>query len=106
MESGKQLEAFSIQLVILAIWKQALHICHTQAASAIEGSPTQETTRLREHGDSPSPQERTDTSKIRDPEAVCSRIERAFLHEVGNAEDLAKVVQPGMTLTSLFAIDF
>ncbi|KAM7526395.1 hypothetical protein LguiA_016297 [Lonicera macranthoides] len=97
VESGRRLEAFSIQLVILAIWKQALHICHTQAASAIEGSPTQETTRLREHGDIPTPQECTDTSKIRGPEAVCARIERAFLHEVGNAEDLAKVVQPGNT---------
>ncbi|CAH1413461.1 unnamed protein product [Lactuca virosa] len=39
IESGNRIEAFSIQLVILAIWKQALDICHTQAASAIKGSP-------------------------------------------------------------------
>ncbi|KAI3790877.1 hypothetical protein L2E82_04271 [Cichorium intybus] len=43
IEGGNRLEAFSIQLVILAIWKQALDICHTQAASAIKGSPSQET---------------------------------------------------------------
>ncbi|KAI3498500.1 hypothetical protein L1887_34275 [Cichorium endivia] len=42
-KGGNRLEAFSIQLVILAIWKQALDICHTQAASAIKGSPSQET---------------------------------------------------------------
>ncbi|KAK4392265.1 Serine/threonine-protein kinase ATG1c [Sesamum angolense] len=48
MEGEKQLEAFSLQLVILAIWKQALDICHTHAASAIEGSSSLETTRLRE----------------------------------------------------------
>ncbi|KDO57934.1 hypothetical protein CISIN_1g043425mg, partial [Citrus sinensis] len=45
--AGKHLEGFSIQLVILAIWKQALHICHTQAASAMDGSPSGESTRLR-----------------------------------------------------------
>uniref|UniRef100_A0A0V0HYQ8 Putative ovule protein n=1 Tax=Solanum chacoense TaxID=4108 RepID=A0A0V0HYQ8_SOLCH len=39
--AGRHLEAFSIELVMLAIWKQALHVCHTQAASAIEGSPNQ-----------------------------------------------------------------
>lgn len=99
IEAGKQLEAFSVQLVILAIWKQALHICHTQAASAIEGSPTQETTRLRDitHKDlsSPNIQERLDTGKTRGPQDVCSQIERVFLVEVGNAEELAKVIQPG-----------
>ncbi|KAK6126017.1 hypothetical protein DH2020_040244 [Rehmannia glutinosa] len=78
IEGGKQLEAFSVQLVILAIWKQALDICHTYAASVTEGSSSQETTRLRE------------ASKD-----ICSEIERAFLHQVGNAEELAKVIEPG-----------
>ncbi|KAI3765264.1 hypothetical protein L2E82_15294 [Cichorium intybus] len=47
IEGGNRLEAFSIRLVILAIWKQALDICHTQAASAIKGSPSQETVTSR-----------------------------------------------------------
>ncbi|KAG6437124.1 hypothetical protein SASPL_102034 [Salvia splendens] len=48
IKGGKQLEAFSVQLVILAIWKQALHICHTHAASAMHGSPSRDDTRSRE----------------------------------------------------------
>ncbi|KAK8546361.1 hypothetical protein V6N13_067586 [Hibiscus sabdariffa] len=90
-EAGRHLEAFSIQLVILAIWKQALHICHTQAASAMEGSPSQETSRLsasKKHG----------TSYMEEcPEDVSSEIEREFLREVEHAEELAKAIEPGST---------
>ncbi|XP_034694188.1 serine/threonine-protein kinase ATG1c-like [Vitis riparia] len=101
IEAGKQLEAFSIQLVILAIWKQALHICHTQAASAMEGSPTQETSRLRrstdkKHG-SPDMRECLDIVNNQWPGDICSQIEREFLHQVGHAEELAKVIEPGST---------
>ncbi|GJV76914.1 protein kinase, ATP binding site-containing protein [Tanacetum coccineum] len=89
-QAGHQLEAFSIQLVILAIWKQALDICHTQAASAIKGSPSQETNRQL---DSPDIQECLETAKS--PEDVCCHIERIFLGEVENAEELARVIEPG-----------
>lgn len=96
MESGRQLEAFSIQLVTLAIWKQALHICHTQA---IEGSPTQEMARLRE---SPNQEHGSpDSASTHGPQELCSRIEREFLNEVGNAEELAKLIEPGMAFKSL-----
>ncbi|XAR68900.1 Non-specific serine/threonine protein kinase [Bertholletia excelsa] len=93
IEAGKQLEAFSVQFVILAIWKQALNICHAQAASATEGSPTQEMVRLREstnqeHG---SP----DITNTQGPQDLCSQIGRDFLTEVGNAEALAKFIGPG-----------
>lgn len=98
VEGGRQLEAFSIQLVILAIWKQALHICHTQAVSAIEGSPTCDMAKLRgsgttmhDHGGSSS------VANICGPQDTCSQIEREFLAEVGNAEELAKVIDPGNT---------
>ncbi|XP_058212890.1 serine/threonine-protein kinase ATG1c-like isoform X2 [Rhododendron vialii] len=80
--AGNQLEAFSIELVILAIWKQALHICHTQAVSTIEGSPAQE------HG---SP----DVDNSPTPQDMSSLMEREFLLEIGNAEELAKVIEPG-----------
>ncbi|KAL2485188.1 Protein kinase superfamily protein [Abeliophyllum distichum] len=98
MEAGKQLEAFSIQLVILAIWKQALDVCRTLAASTIEGIPTQETTKLRElskmqHG--PNVQECLDSADTQGPPDICSQIEKAFLLEVGNAEELSEVVEPG-----------
>ncbi|KAI3949209.1 hypothetical protein MKW92_041663 [Papaver armeniacum] len=85
--SGSQLEAFSLQLVNLAIWKQAMHICHTLAASAIDGSPTHETTRIR-GGKSPY------VAGTQGPEAVCSQIEKEFLLEVGHAEELATGIVP------------
>ncbi|XP_026414313.1 serine/threonine-protein kinase ATG1c-like isoform X1 [Papaver somniferum] len=87
IDSGSQLEAFSLQLVNLAIWKQAMHICHTLAASAIDGSPTQETTRFR-GGKSPN------FVGTQGPEAVCSQIEKEFLLEVGHAEELATGIVP------------
>ncbi|PPR93015.1 hypothetical protein GOBAR_AA27656 [Gossypium barbadense] len=99
IEAGRQLEAFSIQLVILAIWKQALHICHTQAASGTEGSPSREASRLgacRKH-------ETSDTEECKNvvspegPEDISSEIEREFLREVEHAEELAKVIEPGST---------
>ncbi|XP_024965466.1 serine/threonine-protein kinase ATG1c-like isoform X2 [Cynara cardunculus var. scolymus] len=97
IEAGRRLEAFSIQLVILAIWKQALDICHTQAASAIKGSPCQETTTFNmtsnRERDGPDIQECLETAKS--PQDVCSHIERIFLGEVENAEELAKVIEPG-----------
>ncbi|XP_050114697.1 serine/threonine-protein kinase ATG1c-like isoform X2 [Malus sylvestris] len=96
-QAGKHREAFSIQLVILAIWKQALHICHTQAASAMEGSPSQETTRFgttsKKHN-SPDMDESLDVN-TQGPEDISSQIEREFLQEVEHAEELAKAIEPG-----------
>ncbi|KAI3801281.1 hypothetical protein L1987_29385 [Smallanthus sonchifolius] len=97
IEAGHRLEAFSIQLVILAIWKQALDICHTQAASAIKGSPNQEIitliTKTNRECDSLDFQECLETAKS--PQDVSCHIERIFLGEVENAEQLAKVIEPG-----------
>ncbi|XP_041024436.1 serine/threonine-protein kinase ATG1c isoform X1 [Juglans microcarpa x Juglans regia] len=100
IEADRHLEAFSIQLVILAIWKQALHICHTQAASAMEGSPSQETPRYRstskKYG-SPDTEVRLDVCSTQLLEDISSQIERDFLLEVEHAEGLAKVIEPGNT---------
>ncbi|XP_044474321.1 serine/threonine-protein kinase ATG1c-like isoform X1 [Mangifera indica] len=99
MEADRHLEAFSIQLVILAIWKQALHICHTQAASAMDGSPSQETTRLRSSGKkhgATDAEECCDVNAL-ELEDMSSQIEREFLREVEHAEELAKVIEPGST---------
>ncbi|XP_061353713.1 serine/threonine-protein kinase ATG1c-like isoform X3 [Gastrolobium bilobum] len=100
MAAGKQLEAFSIQLVILAICKQALHICHTQAASAMEGSPNLETSRYRRSTSkklgSLDSEECLD-GKIQRPKDILSQIESEFLREFEYAEELAKTIEPGNT---------
>ncbi|KAL0451106.1 UNVERIFIED_CONTAM: Serine/threonine-protein kinase ATG1c [Sesamum latifolium] len=96
-EGGKHLEAFSVQLVVLAIWKKALHICHTHAASAIEGSTSQQR-RLREVSKvqySPDSQKSHDLANAQGQLDIYSEIERAFLHEVGHAEKLAELIEPG-----------
>ncbi|KAL3717107.1 hypothetical protein ACJRO7_008651 [Eucalyptus globulus] len=99
MQKEQHLKAFSIQLVILAIWKQALHICHTEAASATEGSPSPVTMRLRRSYDkkhcSSSLEVCTDAYNTLGPEEVSIHIEGEFLREVEHAEELAKVIEPG-----------
>ncbi|KAH9672547.1 serine/threonine-protein kinase ATG1c [Citrus sinensis] len=97
--AGKHLEGFSIQLVILAIWKQALHICHTQAASAMDGSPSGESTRLRSSRKKHGTPDTEDCPGVntRGLEDMSSQIEKEFLREVEHAEELAKVIEPGST---------
>ncbi|OIW18905.1 hypothetical protein TanjilG_25348 [Lupinus angustifolius] len=100
IEAGKQLEAFSIQLVILAIWKQALHMCHTQAASAMEGSPSQETSRYRrstskKHGSFDL--EGCLLGNTQGSKDILPQIESEFLKEIEHGEELSKGIQPGNT---------
>ncbi|XP_051113959.1 serine/threonine-protein kinase ATG1c-like isoform X2 [Andrographis paniculata] len=94
----KLLEAFSIQLVLLALWKQALQICHTYAASVNEVSSSEETSELREASNVqhiPDAREGLDISNSEGMQDIISQIERTFLHEVGNAEELSKMIDPG-----------
>ncbi|XP_042045874.1 serine/threonine-protein kinase ATG1c-like isoform X1 [Salvia splendens] len=99
IKGGMQLEAFSVQLVILAIWKQALHICHTHAASAMHGSPSHDDTRSREvsqaERNSSGEEFLNNISNRHGPVNISEQIERAFLQEVEHAEELAKVIEPG-----------
>lgn len=99
IEADKHLEAFSIQLVILAIWKQALHICHTRAASAMDGSPSGENTRLRSSRKKHGTPDTEDCSGVNSQglEDMSSQIKKEFLREVEHAEELAKVIEPGST---------
>ncbi|XP_019102510.1 PREDICTED: serine/threonine-protein kinase ATG1c isoform X2 [Camelina sativa] len=97
IESDKHLEAFSIQLAILAIWKQALHICHTQAISALEGSPNQDINRLRSSSlkyDTHNSDKMTCLSHD-GSEEMSSQIQRQFIQEIELAEELGKSIEPG-----------
>ncbi|EFH39743.1 hypothetical protein ARALYDRAFT_356474 [Arabidopsis lyrata subsp. lyrata] len=88
IKSDKHLEAFSIQLAILAIWKQALHICHTQAISGLEGSPTQDINKLR--GSSCRKHERITDVSHDGLEEISSQIQRQFIRETEVSEELSK----------------
>ncbi|XAR50897.1 Non-specific serine/threonine protein kinase [Bertholletia excelsa] len=93
IEASEQLEAFSIELVILSIWKRALHICHTQAVSTIEGSPTREISGLRESSN--KGQCSPNVTNSQGAQDICCHIEKEFLLEIGKAEELSKLVEPG-----------
>lgn len=71
------MEAFSIQLIVLATWKQAIHLCNTFVASPARESPSQDIPLLA-------------TSKLADD--ACMQIEKQFLSEVEYAEELASTV--------------
>lgn len=51
---------------------------------------------------SPDAQECLDIADNLEPHDISSLIERAFLHEVGNAEELAKMIEPGMVHIIVF----
>ncbi|CAL9136728.1 unnamed protein product [Musa textilis] len=98
IEDGGQLEAFSVQLVVLAIWKQALHISHAQAALAIEGSPREVRTWKNYISNT------AEYVSCSDPQAsgaVCSEIERDFLLGVEYAEELAMDIRQMAVATEL-----
>lgn len=87
IKGGRHLEAFSIQLIILATWKQAIHICNSYAASAARESPSHDITMKGVDTDAPH---LLANSQMADEE--CTQIERQFLTEVEHAEELASTV--------------
>lgn len=70
----------------------------------MEGSPTQDNSRLRvsyvkKHD---SLQECLENINSQGPEDVCCQIVKEFLDEVYRAEGLASIIEPGMTSLSNF----
>lgn len=63
----------------------------------MDGSPIKENKREHINKDCAGPvkQEHLSSSNWHQPEDVYSQIERTFLHEVGNAEEIAKLIEPG-----------
>ncbi|CAN6307160.1 unnamed protein product [Urochloa humidicola] len=87
IKAGRHLEAFSIQLVVLATWKQAIHLCNTFAATAASESPSQDTSMKGLSADIPL---LLANSQLADD--ACMQIERQFLSDVEYAEELASTV--------------
>lgn len=89
----KQLRALSLQLVVLAIWKQAMQICHraSAASAVIEGSPSRDR-RMRSR---PGSYNNSSSLSLTDSEladAIRPHIEKDFLVEVTHAEELASCI--------------
>jgi serine/threonine-protein kinase ULK/ATG1 len=87
IKGGRHLEAFSIQLIILATWKQAIQICNSYAASAARESPSHDINMRGLDADAPH---LLANSQLADDE--CMQIEREFLINVEYAEELASTV--------------
>lgn len=86
LEAGLQLEVFAILLVCLAIWKQALRVSHTWAASFAESSPCEglvvHSRDMQEEGD------------FQGAAAACSQMEQEFLSAVDSAVQLVSHLGP------------
>ncbi|KAF8718781.1 hypothetical protein HU200_025084 [Digitaria exilis] len=87
IKAGRHLEAFSIQLIVLATWKQAIHLCNTFVASAARESPSQDMPMKGLSADVPR---LLANSQLADDAYM--QIERQFLTEVEYAEELASTV--------------
>ncbi|CAL4930313.1 unnamed protein product [Urochloa decumbens] len=87
IKAGRHLEAFSIQLIVLATWKQAIFLCNTFAVSAARESPSQDIPMKGLSADVPH---LLANSQLADD--ACMQIERQFLTDVEYAEELASTV--------------
>jgi len=82
IKAGRLLEAFSIQLIVLATWKQAIHLCNTFVASPSQDTPMK--------GPSADVPHLLANSQLVDDAYM--QIERQFLSDVEYAEELASTV--------------
>uniref|UniRef100_A0A7I4FA61 Protein kinase domain-containing protein n=1 Tax=Physcomitrium patens TaxID=3218 RepID=A0A7I4FA61_PHYPA len=86
--AGQQLESFSIQLLCLAIWKEALRVCQTWACNVGDFGKvcSNERGSISEGGESDE----------RSAANACSLVEREFAFAVGRAESLAVHINSGI----------
>ncbi|XP_059634469.1 serine/threonine-protein kinase ATG1a [Cornus florida] len=94
--AGLFLESFSVELVVLAIWKNAIQVCSSWLASATEGDvpgscSVHESTPVQEgSGLSPYSEETVDFSI---PQSVSMWAEQGFLVALDRAEKLSNHIQ-------------
>ncbi|CAL9780220.1 unnamed protein product [Musa acuminata subsp. burmannicoides] len=99
IENGQRLEAFSVQLVVLAIWRQALHICHVHDASGMEASPSHEV-KTQKNCISKTVEYINCTSS-QSLDAISSEIQRNFLLGVEYGEELSWEIRQMAVATKL-----
>lgn len=95
-DAGLFLESFSVELVVLAIWKKAFEICSTwlnsSAESELLGSSSANESKLIEGGEglSPNSEEHVDFSR---PSSVSTWVGQAFIVAFNHAEKLSPHIQ-------------
>lgn len=95
-DAGLFLESFSVELVVLAIWKKAFEICSAWLNSGAESEPpgsiSANESKLVEGGAglSPNTEEHVDFSR---PSSVSTWAEQAFIVAFNRAEKLSYHIQ-------------
>uniref|UniRef100_A0A0D6R144 Protein kinase domain-containing protein n=1 Tax=Araucaria cunninghamii TaxID=56994 RepID=A0A0D6R144_ARACU len=89
LKADKQLEAFSLQLVCLAIWKQALRVCYDWAASATEGSSYPDVIESSDGLSGSINIAQISELDFQGAAVACSQTEREFILAIERAERLA-----------------
>lgn len=93
--AGLHLESFSLELVTLAVWKEALHICSSWIASTAEADA------LNTFSANENPSHQKDIMSLNmaegvdfmKPSSVCSWAERAFIIACDRAEKISNTLQ-------------
>uniref|UniRef100_A0A0D9Z560 Protein kinase domain-containing protein n=1 Tax=Oryza glumipatula TaxID=40148 RepID=A0A0D9Z560_9ORYZ len=96
IKDAKHLEGFSIQLVVLATWKQAIYICTSYASSATRESPSHDVT-AKGFG-SNAPHLLANSQLLYD---TCMEIESQFLVQMEYAEELANTIGQTIDATEM-----
>uniref|UniRef100_A0A0E0KBS4 Protein kinase domain-containing protein n=1 Tax=Oryza punctata TaxID=4537 RepID=A0A0E0KBS4_ORYPU len=96
IKDGKHLEGFSIQLVVLATWKQAIYICTSYASSATRESPSHDVTAKGFGSD--APHLLANSQLLYD---TCMEIESQFLVQMEYAEELASTIGQTIDATEM-----
>uniref|UniRef100_A0A0E0NSZ3 Protein kinase domain-containing protein n=1 Tax=Oryza rufipogon TaxID=4529 RepID=A0A0E0NSZ3_ORYRU len=96
IKDAKHLEGFSIQLVVLATWKQAIYICTSYASSATRENPSHDVT-AKGFG-SNAPHLLANSQLLYD---TCMEIESQFLVQMEYAEELANTIGQTVDATEM-----
>ncbi|XP_020085096.1 serine/threonine-protein kinase ATG1a isoform X1 [Ananas comosus] len=87
--AGSHLESFSIELMSLALWKEALHICNLWAASMAKDAFITSTDENLFHPKDHVPEGVVEGIDFTRPLSVCSWAERGFISAYDRAEEIS-----------------
>ncbi|XP_058085142.1 serine/threonine-protein kinase ATG1a isoform X2 [Magnolia sinica] len=90
------LESFSIELVALAVWKEAYRVCSSWVASSIEGGSLESSSAKEcppDHEGSCSSLNLAEDVDFRSPASICSWVKKGFIDTYNRADKISSFIQ-------------
>ncbi|XP_057531813.1 serine/threonine-protein kinase ATG1a [Amaranthus tricolor] len=94
VNDGFFLESFSVELVVLAVWKEALRICNSWIAQSA-ARKSSAINKVSDEGAASSSSKANDTVDFTNPSSVLIWAEQGFINAFDGTEKLAKYLQDG-----------